>query len=47
MKFQEAEVVEMGLAGDLIKIEVGQELENPPAPTPTFDPVSVYIPEAE
>lgn len=45
--FQEPEVVEMGLAEELIKIEVGPEEEFPPAPKPTFDPLSVYLPESE
>ena len=47
MKFEQPEVVEMGLAEELIKIEVGAQQEFPPAPTPTFDPVSVYVPEGE
>lgn len=45
--FQEPEVVEMGLAEELVKIDLGKEEENLGVPQPTFDPVSVYLPEEE
>lgn len=47
MKFQEPEVVEMGLAEELIQIEVGRKAELPPEPQPSFDSLSVYLPEEE
>ena len=45
--FQEPEVVEMGLAEELIKITVGKQAELPSEPQPSFDPVSVYLPEGD
>lgn len=47
MKFEEPEVVEVGLAEELIQIVDGPELENPPFPTPTKSAGPVYIPEGE
>ena len=47
MKFEEPEIIELGLAADLTKLEYGLEMERPPSPVPTWDPVSVYLPETE
>lgn len=47
MKFEEPEIIELGLAADLTQIEYGKQMETPPSPVPTFDPGSVYIPETE
>ena len=48
MKFHEPEVVEMGLAGELIEITVLQNTkENPPDPEPTFNSGAIYIFEDE
>lgn len=47
MKFEEPEMIEIGLAADLTQIEVGAAMEAPPEPVPTYDPVSVYVPETQ
>lgn len=47
MKFEEPEIIELGLAADLTQIEYGMQMETPPNPEPTYDPLSVYIPESE
>ncbi len=44
MTFQEPEVVEMGVAGELIKIAgFSNNQENPPDPEPTWDPTPVFV----
>ncbi len=46
MKFQEPEVVEIGLAGELIEVTMLQkDRENPAEPEPTFNSGAVYIDE--
>lgn len=47
MKFEEPEMIEIGLAADLTQIVYGWEMENPPMPQPCYDALSVCISESE
>ncbi len=48
MKFHEPEVVELGLAGELIEITVLQSTrEDPHDPEPTFTVGAIYISDDE
>ena len=45
MRFEEPEIIELGLAAELTQIDYGMAMEDPPNPTPCYDPLAICLPE--